>query len=154
MRWAGSGLTSLKGTPYWMAPEVVRGEKYGRKADIWSVGATVVEMLTGKHPWPATEHHFATFTQIATAKGGPPVPATISRELRDFLSLCFARWGSLSEVDSQAAFECFVGEDVCEPEQAGQGCQCALSLADMWEMLAWARLEGFPSIVGALIHGV
>ena len=89
---AGSGLTSLKGTPYWMAPEVVRGEKYGRKADIWSVGATVVEMLTGKHPWPATEHHFATFTQIATAKGGPPVPATVSRELKDFLSLCFARW--------------------------------------------------------------
>lgn len=75
-----------------MAPEVVRGEKYGRKADIWSVGATVVEMLTGKHPWPATEHHFATFTQIATAKGGPPVPTTVSRELRDFLNLCFARW--------------------------------------------------------------
>ena len=75
-----------------MAPEVVRGERYGRKADIWSVGATVVEMLTGKHPWPATEHHFATFTQIATAKGGPPVPATVSRELKDFLNLCFARW--------------------------------------------------------------
>ena len=54
-----------------------------------SLGATVVEMLTGKHPWPDTEHHFATFTQIATSQGGPPVPPTVSKELRDFLNLCF-----------------------------------------------------------------
>ena len=51
----GSGFKSLKGTPYWMAPEVVKGEGHGRSADIWSLGATVLEMLTGKHPWPATD---------------------------------------------------------------------------------------------------
>jgi mitogen-activated protein kinase kinase kinase len=34
-----------------MAPEVVKQSIYTKKADIWSVGCLVVEMLTGEHPW-------------------------------------------------------------------------------------------------------
>lgn len=34
-----------------MAPEVVKQSGHTRKADIWSVGCLVVEMLTGEHPW-------------------------------------------------------------------------------------------------------
>ena len=34
-----------------MAPEVVKQTAYTKKADIWSVGCLVVEMLTGEHPW-------------------------------------------------------------------------------------------------------
>lgn len=35
-----------------MAPEVVKQTGHSSKADIWSVGCLVVEMLTGAHPWP------------------------------------------------------------------------------------------------------
>lgn len=35
-----------------MAPEVVKQTAYTKKADIWSVGCLVIEMLTGSHPWP------------------------------------------------------------------------------------------------------
>lgn len=43
---------SFIGTPNYMAPEVVLGKSaYGRKADIWSVGCTLLEMLTGTPPW-------------------------------------------------------------------------------------------------------
>ena len=42
---------SLQGSVFWMAPEVVKQTAYTKKADIWSVGCLVVEMLTGEHPW-------------------------------------------------------------------------------------------------------
>jgi len=51
-----SAIKSCKGTVYWMAPEVVNPKKtYGPAADIWSLGCTVLEMLTQKIPYPDLE---------------------------------------------------------------------------------------------------
>lgn len=48
---ASAHRPSLQGSVYWMAPEVVKQTSYTSKADIWSLGCLVVEMLTGAHPW-------------------------------------------------------------------------------------------------------
>eukprot|EP00760_Papus_ankaliazontas_P013203 PhM_4_TR15662/c6_g1_i1/m.3406/K20717/YDA; mitogen-activated protein kinase kinase kinase YODA len=50
------------GTPLWMAPEVLReqSDMIDWHADIWSLGCTVMEMLTGKHPF----HHIASHDRI------------------------------------------------------------------------------------------
>ncbi|XP_059153056.1 mitogen-activated protein kinase kinase kinase 3-like [Physella acuta] len=44
--------TSEMGTVKWMAPEIINEKPYDFKVDIWSVGATVVEMVTGSPPFP------------------------------------------------------------------------------------------------------
>ncbi|KAJ4716991.1 Protein kinase [Melia azedarach] len=50
-------IKSCKGTPFWMAPEVVnlKNRSYGIAADIWSLGCTVLELLTGRHPYSELE---------------------------------------------------------------------------------------------------
>jgi serine/threonine-protein kinase ULK/ATG1 len=47
---------TLCGSPLYMAPEILRYEKYDAKADLWSVGTVLFEMMTGKPPFRATNH--------------------------------------------------------------------------------------------------
>ncbi|KAF9586603.1 p21 protein (Cdc42 Rac)-activated kinase [Lunasporangiospora selenospora] len=42
---------SVVGTPYWMAPEVIRGWNYGTSVDVWSLGVVMREMLDGEPPY-------------------------------------------------------------------------------------------------------
>ena len=65
---AGEFQGQLLGTIAFMAPEVLRGESYGRSCDIWSIGCVIVEMATGKPPWNAHEHsnHLALIFKVCT----------------------------------------------------------------------------------------
>ena len=47
---------TLCGSPLYMAPEILRYEKYDAKADLWSVGTVTYEMMTGKPPFRASNH--------------------------------------------------------------------------------------------------
>lgn len=82
-----NGLKSCKGSVYWMAPEVVKPTKpYGPAADIWSLGCTVIEMLTQRLPFPDTEWIQVIFR---VGKGeGPPIPNDLSEDARDFIVQC------------------------------------------------------------------
>ncbi|KAG8573277.1 hypothetical protein GDO81_012342 [Engystomops pustulosus] len=85
---SGTGIKSVTGTPYWMSPEVISGEGYGRKADVWSVACTVVEMLTEKPPWSEYEAMAAIF-KIATQPTKPKLPDSVSDSCRDFMKQIF-----------------------------------------------------------------
>lgn len=84
---------SLKGTPYWMAPEVVQATLvkdvgYDLAVDIWSLGCTIIEMFTGKPPWSGLEGPAAMFKVL---NKDPSVPDNLSPEGKDFLRGCFKR---------------------------------------------------------------
>ncbi|XP_078157531.1 mitogen-activated protein kinase kinase kinase 1-like [Carex rostrata] len=77
---------SCKGSVYWMAPEVARSMPHGPPCDIWSLGCTVLEMLTGNVPYPEIEWMQAMFK---IGKGErPPIPSTLSDDARDFIDKC------------------------------------------------------------------
>ncbi|KAL3513578.1 hypothetical protein ACH5RR_026295 [Cinchona calisaya] len=80
-------VKSCKGTAFWMAPEVVRRTQgYGLAADIWSLGCTVLEMLTRGFPYSHLEPMAALFR---IGSGEPPyVPETLPGDARDFILEC------------------------------------------------------------------
>jgi len=77
---------NICGTPYWMAPEVISGQEYDGKADIWSLGIVVIEMLDGEPPYVQEEPIKA--LGLIVANGTPTVKNSfrLSPALRDFLS--------------------------------------------------------------------
>ena len=81
-------LQAIRGSVPWMAPEVVRQSGHGRAADVWSLGATVVEMATATHPWPAFSNNLTALFQIATSSVPPPFPDSLSPGATRFLNRC------------------------------------------------------------------
>jgi serine/threonine protein kinase len=79
--------------PYFMAPEVLIDNRYSRKSDIWSVGGAVLQMLTGDPPWKSLNFNspLVLMYHISKVDTPPPLPASISENLRHFLLRCFDR---------------------------------------------------------------
>jgi len=107
---------TMRGTPYFMALEVFDG-KYGRSADIWSVGGVVYQMVTGLPPWKSLgfKNPVTLIRHITDHNGPPELPAMKNCDrhdlvlLKNILSRCFERDPSNRPFASELLHDAFFG---------------------------------------------
>ena len=83
-----SNRTSIVGTPYWMAPELIRSQKYDEKVDVWSLGIMCMEMAEGCPPYLDYPPMRALF--LITSSGIPPLKESEkwSKDFVNFIDEC------------------------------------------------------------------
>ena len=102
------------GTPAYIAPEAIKG-KHTFAADVWSVGCTLLELVTGKQPWAGR----ITYTdvmdfirQIANTDVTPIIPSNISPTIKDFLGRCLQRDPNKRDTPTQLLEHPFLNLDL------------------------------------------
>ncbi|PCH43687.1 Pkinase-domain-containing protein [Wolfiporia cocos MD-104 SS10] len=85
---ASSKRNTLVGTPHWMAPEVAHASAYDTKADIWSLGIMIYEMIKGSAPNSHVVDQAKLLQMLPRMKPPRLIEGEGSKELREFVSLC------------------------------------------------------------------
>eukprot|EP01156_Anaeramoeba_ignava_P018305 Anaeramoba_ignava/a91349_73.p1 GENE.a91349_73~~a91349_73.p1 ORF type:complete len:1246 (-),score=329.81 a91349_73:137-3838(-) len=93
-------LTKLKGSPCWMAPEIFRNEVYNEKADIYSYGIVLWELITKEFPYKGIDNPIQLGFKVAYQKLRPDISKITDPKWKDLITQCWA-----DEPDDRPSFD-------------------------------------------------
>lgn len=144
----GTQVTGVAGTPYWMAPEIIEMREQSAACDIWSVGATTLELLTGAPPY----YHMLPMAAMYRIVQDPHPPIdglNLSEACQEFLLYCFNKYPSRRPAASKLLKHVWIkrhtAEDEKEPEAKKEGEDSADDEEEDWDASSDGRSDASSS---------
>lgn len=142
-----TGFYGVCGTPCYMAPEVLRKDQYNSKADVFSFGMMLCEMVIGEYPFERSSAGAPSksdaFDEAIIAGLRPPIPDKCQPEIRALIEQCW----SADPADRPPMDEVVVRLEALQRKQVSRRAPCSSSTLDSKPlMIAGAHLAlGFVS---------
>ena len=144
-----SGMSLVLGTPLYMAPELVKHEKYSEKVDVWSLGCITYQLLTGKTPFDGKNmkeiNQNICKKNVSFASGSFK---NISQNSIDFIKCCLDR----NQFTRPSIDELFDHPWICEIPEDSVDEEIQLNIQK--NLVEYQNCSSFQKLVLSLISGL
>ena len=155
----------FRGTAAYMSPESLAFEEYEAPMDVWSLGCTVVELVTGQRPWNRCKGVNEIVEHVVVKSEVPNIPKYLSKSGKDFLVRCFERdprrrWTAeklmnhsfVAPIPTQMVMNDLPSSRCCHPHRP-QACLLWWSVLVLhrFQLLVWFLLHGIPFLPGCIL---